>query len=327
MFIKALLFLTAVLAFVPHVIWFIGWIGGLIFGYHIPYAPFGWTAMGLVALLVLTLLYGYEIGRFKMEVTHHEFNSVEVPAELDGYRIVHISDLHLSTFDDHPEALQRTVDSINAQKPDLICFTGDMVSLSVAEIRPYVEILKGLHATDGVCSVLGNHDFLIYNRHFAAEEEREKEVERLADIERDSLGWNVLRNTSRCLRNSALTMVGVDNCACTGQGFHTIYAGDLHKAMEGTKGLRVLLSHDPSHWRAEVVNKQPIALTLSGHTHSGQVRVFGWPLSSVIFHDNEGWYYDGQQSLYINRGIGCTLPMRLNCPQEITVITLRKRRN
>lgn len=307
------------LALIPNLIWLIAWGLALFFGYHISYQPFGICAIGLVSIFIVVMLYGIYIGRFQLEINRQEFCAAEVPAELNGYRIVHISDMHLSTFDDRPDALRRVVDSINALEPDLICFTGDLVSLGMKEALPYQETLKKLKATDGICSVLGNHDFLIYRRDFKSIAERDMEIDKLASFERDTLGWNLLRNSNFKCR---ITVMGVDNTSCTNQGFKTIYAGNLDAAMNNTEGFRILLSHDPSHWRAEVAGKQNIPLTLSGHTHAGQVRLFGWPLSSLTFTDNEGWYHDGKQSLYINRGIGCTLPMRIGCPQEITLITL-----
>lgn len=266
--------------------------------------------------------YGVYIGRFRLQINSEVFCSQQVPEQLDGYKIVHISDIHLSTFDDRPNALQRVVDSVNVQQPDLICFTGDLVTVGVSEAESYTSILKQLHAKDGVYSVLGNHDFLIYRHDLDSEVERTNEVNRLAQYEHDSLGWHVLRNAHSRI-NEWFTLVGVDNKSGGGQGFRTIQAGDLSKAMEGTDGFRILLTHDPSHWRAEVADQLPIALTLSGHTHAGQVKLFGWPLSATMFRDNIGWVNTTQQALYINQGIGCTLPFRLNCPQEITVITLK----
>jgi len=294
------------------------------------------------------MAYGVWIGRFQLEVNPQEYRSEAVPEELDGFKIVHISDLHLSTFDDRPSALQRIVDSINAQQPDIVCFTGDLVSLGVSEALPYANILKGIHAKHGVFSVLGNHDFLIYRRDLQDSTTRLREVEQLAEFERETLGWHLLRNenypidtrttsstsTTRITgttSSTSVTVVGCDNSSCSNQGFRTIYAGDLDKALQGTSGFRILLTHDPSHWREEVAGKRDIPLTLSGHTHAGQVRLFGWPLSSVSFKDNEGWYHSspfkgeaGRGSLYITRGLGCTMPLRLNCPAEITVITLKK---
>jgi len=315
--------LALILALIPNVLWLLAWLIGLCFGAHVPYAPFGWTALTLAVAFLLTMSYGVWIGRFRLEVNQQEFRSEAVPESLDGFRIVHISDLHLSTFDDRPAALERIVEKINEQEPDIVCFTGDLVTMGVSEALPFADILKRIHTRYGVFSVLGNHDFLIYRRDLTSDSARLAEVEKLASFEREQLGWHLLRNANCAVKDGQLTVCGCDNSSCSNQGFHTIYAGDLRESIGCTEDFRLLLTHDPSHWREEVAGKEDIPLTLSGHTHAGQVRLFGWPLSSVSFKDNEGWYREGCNALYINRGLGCTMPMRLNCPAEITVITLR----
>lgn len=330
------LFFGVLVCALPHLVFGIWWAVSSLF--HLPapsYAPFGWTALALVLAAWLVMAYGFFWGRFRLWVNHTDYTSSDIPAAFDGYKVVHISDLHLSTFNDRPAALQRVVDSINALQPDLICFTGDLVTEGVAEAQPYADVLRSLRATDGVVSVLGNHDLLIYS--LFPEEQRLAEVERLAAFERDSLGWQLLRNRHITLTRESkdtyetqtLTVVGVDNTSCDGQGFRTIYSGDLPKALQGTDGFRLLLSHDPSQWMAEIVDKTPISLTLSGHTHAGQMRIFGHALSDLMFRESAGWYHhlaqsehSTTQSLYVNEGIGCTAPVRINCPSEITLITL-----
>ena len=279
------------------------------------------------------MLYGYWFGRKQLRVTETTYTSPQIPAAFNGYKIVHISDLHLSSFADSHVFLQRIIDTINAQQPDLICFTGDFVGFGVEEAIPFTHTLRQLHAKDGIMSVLGNHDFALYH-HGMTEAEKEEKVNQLTAYQRDTLGWQLLRNQSYVIqRDSAyLQIIGVDNTSCLGQGFQTISRGDLLKAMTSlsqeprTKGqdisMQILLSHDPSHWRAEVVPQTDIPLTLSGHTHAGQVRLLGYPLSSLMFTESEGWYHIAGQSLHINTGLGCTLPVRLGVPPEITVITL-----
>ena len=296
-----------------------------------PFAPFAYTGLALVLLFCGTMLYGYWFGRKQLRVTETTYTSTQVPAAFNDYKIVHISDLHLSSFADSPAFLQRIIDTINAQQPNLICFTGDFVGFGVEEAIPFTQTLRQLHAKDGIMSVLGNHDFALYH-HGMTEAEKEEKVNQLTAYQRDTLGWQLLRNQSYFIqRDSAyLQIIGVDNTSCQGQGFQTISRGDLMKAIRllGDEakgdGLQILLSHDPSHWRGEVVPKTDIPLTLSGHTHAGQVRLFGYPLSSLMFTESEGWYHNVGQALYINTGLGCTLPVRLGVPPEITVITLQK---
>ncbi len=356
MFISFLIFCTIVLLLCPTLVWLLCWIVARLCHHAMPFAPFAYTGLALVLLFCGTMLYGYWFGRKQLRVTETTYTSPKVPEAFNGYKIVHISDLHLSSFTDSPAFLQRIIDTINAQQPDLICFTGDFVGFGVEEAIPFTDILRQLHAKDGIMSVLGNHDFALYH-HGLTDEQKEQKVEQLTAYQRDTLGWQLLRNQSYLIqRDSAyLQIIGVDNTSCKGQGFQTISRGDLIKAMRllgdrapqksadfsGTplakgEGLQILLTHDPSHWRGEVIPMTDIPLTLSGHTHAGQVRLFGYPLSSLMFTESEGWYHTtlnnatqhyttphhATQSLHINTGLGCTLPVRLGVPPEITIITL-----
>lgn len=305
-------------------IWLIVWLLGRFFQWNLSYAPWKWTSIALVLATWAIFAYGYFIGRFKLDVNHLEFPHQEVAAPFDGYRIVHISDFHLSTFQDSPQQLQRFVDSVNAQQPDLICFTGDLVSLGISEAAPCTETLKKLKAKDGVVSVLGNHDFFIYSKELKDWEARMERVEELSKYEREVLGWHLLRNENLLITrgNDTLSVLGVDNQACKEQGFKTVAYGDLAQAMAHTSGFRLLLSHDPSHWRCEVVGKEDIPLTLSGHTHDAQLKFFGWSPASLMFKEHAGLYTEGNQSLYVNVGLGCTFPIRVGANAEITVIEL-----
>ena len=329
MFTYFLIFCTIVLFLCPTLVWLLCWIVARLCHHAMPYAPFAYTGLALVLLFMGTMLYGYWFGRFQLRVQPTTYTSPQVPAAFNGYKIVHISDLHLSSFADNPAFLQRVIDTINAQQPDLICFTGDFVGFGVEEAIPFTDMLRQLHAKDGIMSVLGNHDFALYH-HGLTDEQKEHKVEQLTAYQRDTLGWYLLRNQSYIISRDIahLQIIGVDNTSCQGQGFETTSRGDLPAAMTlpnsliAPSPLKILLSHDPSHWRGEVVPTTDIPLTLSGHTHAGQVRLFGYPLSSLMFTESEGWYQLEDQSLYINTGIGCTLPVRLGVPAEITVITL-----
>jgi predicted MPP superfamily phosphohydrolase len=278
------------------------------------------------------MAYGYFVGRWKVESTYVEFAHKDIPKAFDGFRIVHISDLHLSTFDDDRERFMTFIDEINRHNPDLICFTGDMVTIGRSEAEPYTDMLKQLKAKHGVLSVLGNHDFMIYG--FDKNKDSEAAVLELAAYQEEVLGWNLLRNESAVITaedGSTITFIGVDNSNFSNQGFKTINRGDLAKAMEGTEGFRILLSHDPSHWSAEVLPDTDIPLTLSGHTHNAQVKILGWTPASVSFKETAGRYEhkdsdNGEvQTLYINIGLGCTAPFRIGANPEITLITLRSK--
>ncbi len=325
MFSLFVLALSIVLVLIPHVVWVLLRIIGRLCQFTIPYAPFGYVALALVVFAWCILAYGFYVGRWRLQTTSVEYTHPQIPQSFDGMRIVHISDLHLSTFTDRPYQLQRFVDSINATHPDLVCFTGDIVSIGIEEMYPFTDILQQIHAPYGVASVLGNHDFLIYRRDLT-EAEQETAVNELARWQTDSLHWQLLRNQSLRLTRGedSMYILGVDNSNCADQGFRTIYRGDLQQAMCGTDGFRILLSHDPSHWTAEVVGDTNIPLTLSGHTHAAQIRIFGWTPAAWTFKQTQGLYQQGEQTLYINIGLGCTVPFRIGANPEITVITLRR---
>lgn len=314
------------LALIPNLIWIIGKLIGIFAKYRLPYAPFGYTALALALIFWGIMAYGYNIGRWRLEVNHLEYSHPDIPKAFKGFKIVHISDLHLSTFDNHPDKLQRIINTINAQQPDLICFTGDMVTIGTQEAQPYTDTLKSLQATYGVVSVMGNHDFLIYGNRFRGDSSAHAAaVEEFAAYQRDSLCWHLLRNSFIPIDkdSSRITILGVDNKSCTNQGFRSTNTGDLAAAMEGTEGFRILLSHDPTHWAAEVVHQTDIPLTLSGHTHAAQIKLFGFTPASWAFAHTHGLYEQNGQSLYINIGLGCTAPFRLGASPEITVITLK----
>lgn len=318
--------LTVVFALLPHIVWLVMWILGKAFRFSVNYTPYGWTALGLVALVWTLLAYGFFVGRWKVQATEWTYENDNIPASFDGMKIVHISDLHLSTFEDNPRKLEELVRRINATNPDIICFTGDLVSLRLEELTSHINTLRQLKAKYGVCSVLGNHDFFLYSSQYHTDKEKVAAVDSLAEIQRKQLGWHLLRNESFKITQGTdtLTIVGVDNSNCSNQGFKTIHRGDLTKAMQGTSGFRILLSHDPSHWSAEVIPHTDIPLTLSGHTHGAQIRLFGWTPASWVFDETQGRYDHGVQTLYVNIGLGCTAPVRFGANPEITVLTLHK---
>ena len=336
MFASFITFISVFLFLCTIVVWFVCWAVARICRQRISFAPFAYTGLDIVVLFLTVMFYGYRFGRFQLHVQRTTYTSPKVPEAFNGYKIVHISDLHLSSLADSHAFLQRIIYTINAQQPDLICFTGDFVGFGVEEAIPFTHTLRQLHAKDGIMSVLGNHDFALYH-HGLTEAEKEEKVNQLTAYQRDTLGWQLLRNQSYIIqRDSAyLQIIGVDNTSCQGQGFQTISRGDLSAAMtlpnsliasspNSLSPIKILLSHDPSHWRGEVVPTTDIPLTLSGHTHAGQVRLFGYPISSLMFTESEGWYHNDGQSLHINTGLGCTLPVRIGVPPEITVIKLRK---
>lgn len=280
-----------------------------------------------VALLVWwgACAYGHYFGRFCFQVKQVSYSHVLVPEAFNGYRIVQISDLHLQSWEGKKDLLQRVVDRINALHPDLIVFTGDLVSFDYRELEPFTDVLRRLNARDGVVSVMGNHDYSPYHRGLTPAQ-RSQKVDSLIVMQRECLGWKLLLNENVLLRrgDDSMAVVGVENQSC---GTHRIVRrGRLQQAIDGTEGLfKILLSHDPSHWRAEVLSKTDIPLMLSGHTHAMQFRLCGFTPSKWAYPECDGRYDEEGQTLYVNIGLGGTLlPMRIGANPEITEIILRR---
>ena len=326
--------ISVLLALLPHIIYILAKLVGLAIHLRISYRPFGYAALVLVAVWILTAIYGNVYGRFRHEVKQVNLTFSNLPASFDGLRIVHISDLHLDGWVGHEKELQKRIDEINALQPDIICFTGDLVSLSPKELKPFVPILRQLHTNSSllrgdkrgaVYSVLGNHDYFPYAR--IGNRERNAAVAELVRMEREELGWKVLLNESDIIRrgNDSIAILGCENQSV---GAHpVIQRGDLRKAVQSVSDERfsLLLTHDPSQWRKEVVPETDIPLTLSGHTHAMQLRILGLTPSKWIYPECDGLYTEGNQHLYVNIGLGGTLPWRIGATPEITLITLKTR--
>lgn len=287
---------------------------------------------GLWALLLppALVLYGWLIGRDRIAVNTVEIVSEDIPESFDGYRIVHISDMHLRSFRNRKGVLFGIVDRINALRPDLIAFTGDLVTSHPSETEPFMDALRRLEAADGVLSVMGNHDYCPYNDWKSAGE-REKAVAEVRAREREA-GWTLLDNDCIVIGRKgadgtdSIAVAGVENISAMKQ-FESY--GDLPKALEGASGsFRILLSHDPTFWRQGIAGKADIGLTLSGHTHNAQMKILGLEPSRLVFRENSGLYCEntryGRQYLYVNDGLGETMfPARVGVPAEITVLVLK----
>lgn len=295
---------------------------------------------GLWALLLppLVFLYGMAVGRNECKVSEVEVSDPRLPEQFDGYRVVQISDLHLESVRGREHFLSSVVEKINSLEPDLILFTGDLVTSHPDELLGFEPVLSSLTAADGVFSVLGNHDYCIY-RHWEADSFRAEAVRTLVERE-TALGWKVLMNESvNIYRDSVsvgdssavISVAGVENISQT--SYFPSY-GDLDKAMKGVRGsFTILMTHDPTHWHKAVAEYPDIALTLSGHTHAMQLSILGWSPSRYLFKEYRGLYRkqvttgDGTLEdalLYVNIGLGETaLPSRVGTPPEITLFTLR----
>lgn len=297
--------------------------------FQVAYKPYLYASIILVIIWLLLFCWGHWFGRFFHETKKVEIECAALPQSFDGYKIVHISDLHLDGWQGEQEKLLTIVNEINALDADLIVFTGDLVSLSLEELKPLVPVLSQLKAKQGVISIMGNHDYMPYDKR-VSEKQRSANIAELQRMEREELGWNLLLNQNVILHHGS-DSIAVIGCENMSMGVHAIIQrGKLTEAMKGTDQLyKIILTHDPTHWKGEIL-KLPRenmrgTLTLSGHTHSGQFRVMGFSAARFIYNEYDGLYTDQDQHLYVNIGLGGTMPMRVGATPEITLIKLKRR--
>lgn len=265
--------------------------------------------------------FGFIEGWKRLELKHITFTSPDLPPYFDGYRLVQITDFHLGSFPPGNDFVQKVVDAANNEEPDMILFTGDLVNNQASEVEPYLETLGQLHAHDGIYSIWGNHDYCEYgNNHSIGALKRNR---RMLYGYQESLGWHQLMNEHHVVSHgmSSIAVIGVEN---PGQPPFT-NRSNLKKAMKGVDPdmFKILLSHDPHHWRREVVGKK-IQLTLAGHTHAGQLKIGKWTPARMAFKEWGGAYQIGEQMLYVSSGIGGSFPFRLGAWPELTVVTLKR---
>lgn len=280
-------------------------------------------SIGLAVIVMLLAVYGCSWGMKQLKTKEQELVFEDLPARFDGYRIVQISDLHVGSYGKSGSFVQKVVDSVNRLNPDLIVFTGDLVNIKSEEVEPYMEVLSTLHAKDGVLSILGNHDYGTY-AYYKDSVRSAEECQRLMELER-KLGWTLL------VDSSVLIHRGKDCIAVVGVGdigkppFKPL--GDLKKATASldSSTFKVLLSHDPSHWRMEVLPQTDIPLTLSGHTHAMQFRVGDFSPVKWMYDEWGGLYEENGQKLYVSTGLGGALPFRLGATPEINVLILKRK--
>lgn len=285
-------------------------------------AKFNAVAICVGLLTVCIALYSVIFGWRRLTVESVTIESPKIPVAFDGYRIVQLSDFHIGTYAFAPSAVDRIVDRVNSLRPDLIVFTGDLVNSDPAEVEQFTEMLGRLKSRDGVISVLGNHDYCEY-KEYKAPDSSQKAALRLMRTERD-LGWKLLRNESTLIRHGAdsIAVIGVENAGSRAFGDRS----DLPKAMTGidVQTFKVLLSHDPTHWKREVVPTTDIDLTLSGHTHAMQFRIGNWSPSKWVYPEWGGLYDDGAKKLYVSTGVGENVAYRFGAWPQVVLLKLKR---
>jgi predicted MPP superfamily phosphohydrolase len=271
------------------------------------------------------ILFGITLGRFQFRLKKINLTFEKLPGHFNGFKAIQISDLHTGSVSRNIYRFKKLVRMINNEKPDLIFFTGDVVNEFAGELAGWEEFFSQLKARYGKFSVPGNHDYGDYYP-WKSIEDKENNIRKIIDFE-TGMGFRVLLNESVSIKidGQKIDILGVENW---GLKMFKRY-GRLDRALEkaDNTGFKILLSHDPSHWDAEVAGSTNIDLTLSGHTHGFQfgirTRWFRWSPVKRFYPRWEGLHRMGDQYLYINTGLGYIgFPGRIGIPPEITIINL-----
>lgn len=295
-------------------------------GGGIPRSTFlSWLGLGIGGSLFGTLLYGFS-NKYNYQIKKLKLSFPNLPEAFRGMKMVHISDIHSGSFQ-NKKAVEHGIDMILQEKPDLIVFTGDLVNDRASEMEEYKSVFARLRAPMGVFSTLGNHDYGDYVS-WPTREEKAANLEALKKIHAD-MGWRLLMNEHVAFekKDQQIALLGIENWGAKGR--FPKY-GKMELAYPGTEQIpfKILLSHDPSHWDAQIRTEYPdIDLMLSGHTHGMQFGVenpyFKWSPVQWMYKQWAGLYEEGKQKLYVNRGFGFIgYPGRVGILPEITVIEL-----
>ena len=279
----------------------------------------------LMALIISIITIGTLHGRFNFKTEKVTIRVKGLKKDLDGIRIVQLSDLHLASFYHHPKLLQKVMLEVNALKPDLILNTGDFVSYGWREFDGNDTILVKAKSKYGNFAVMGNHDFGTYDPDFNQTDRDSMAVIMNRLIQ--SSGYKVL-NDEYSIVNIGNAKIGLIGLITMGRHPNMLH-GNLDKAVTGLDSvdLKILLDHDPNHWEEAVTGKTNIDITLSGHTHGMQMGIitqkFKWSPAKYVYPHWNGLYKEGAQFQYVNRGLGVlAIPFRISMPPEITIITL-----
>ena len=286
---------------------------------------FGMTtgvAMGLLA--AWPTAFGAFAGFQQFDVNRVDCYFSDLPEAFDGYRIALFSDAHVGSYTSGDEkVLEAAVDSLLAMKADAIFFLGDIQNVGPWELREKLPILGRLKAPDGVFSILGNHDYSTYQggdpRRKLAYEKQTVQLER-------EMGWRLLLNDNHVLRhgNDSIYFCGMEDNekVNTDHGY-----GRIEQAVEGVgKGqFAILLAHNPKVWRRKALPESNVQLTLSGHTHGGQVSLFGFSTTSLFYDEDKGLYQEGGRHLFVTKGLGALIPLRFNVNGEVVLLTLHRK--
>lgn len=285
------------------------------------------VALAATAIPFGAMAYGIISGAHDYRVKRISLRLPNLPKSFDGVRIAQVSDIHSGSFF-NKTAVKGGVEMVMMEKPDMIFFTGDLVNNESSEVKEYIDVFNKFRAPLGVYSITGNHDYGDY-KNWSSKEAKLQNFKDLIESHK-LLGFDLLMNEHRFIEQGGekLAVIGIENW---GNGRFSKY-GKLDQAYAGTgeASTKILLSHDPSHWDAQVrPTYKDIDLMLSGHTHGFQFGVeiggFKWSPSQYAYKQWAGLYQEGEQYLYVNRGFGYLgYPGRVGMPPEITILELKR---
>jgi predicted MPP superfamily phosphohydrolase len=325
----------AIFHFIEDIVWLVKWAGRKLSansssgGEKISRGLFiSKVGFGLGALTFGSFAWGLTKGKYSFRVMKERLAFKNLPAGFDGVKIVQISDAHLDAFENKHEEIQGLVEMVNEQEADYIVFTGDLITSYTTEAEPWIEHFSSMKAKYGKYAILGNHDY----GYFGVEDTDQEKIKQGVIDTLGEMGFSVLMNEHTMLEHAGdrIALAGVEIWSKSEEWWPKV--GDLQKAMSGTEDapFKILLTHDPTHWEEEVMGKEDIDLTLSGHTHGAQIGLripglFQVSPARFLFKRWAGLYSEGNQHLYINRGLGYLIfPGRVGMAPEITVLELSK---
>ena len=284
-----------------------------------------WLGIAAGGGIFSTLMYGFS-NKYNYQLKRVRLSYKNLPSSFKGLKIIQISDIHSGSFQDM-HAVNHGVEMLMKEKPDLILFTGDLVNDRADEMKDYIDVFSKLNAPLGVYSTLGNHDYGDYIE-WPSPEAKVENLERLKGIHKQ-MGWRLLMNEHVPIEKNgeSIALIGIENW---GAKARFPKYGKMNEAYPGSEKypFKILMSHDPSHWDAEVRVKYPdIDLTLAGHTHGMQFGIenpyFKWSPVQWVYKQWAGLYEEKNQKLYVNRGYGFIgYPGRVGILPEITLIEL-----
>lgn len=285
------------------------------------------VALSVGGLVLGSVLWGTTKGKYGWRVLRNKLSFGNLPKAFDGVKIVQISDLHLGSFNKNFEPMEEAVQMINELNPDYIFFTGDMVNADAEEAEPWVAVFRKLKAKSGKYAILGNHDYGWGRMGELTEDDKTQKSRAVAEVFK-KMDLKPLLNEHDILEKDGdkIGLIGVENWGYTEEGWFPT-RGDYDKATEQMEDVpfQILLSHDPTHFDHHILDKTKVDLTLSGHTHGGQMGISIPGLveisaAKLFYKRYAGLYKEKDQYLYVNRGMGYLIfPGRVGMPPEITL--------